>query len=244
MRILMPHDTAIALLQNRIQELNAWDFNPDSWKATTVHNVKEIFDDLSMAFSVQNISFSTPFTEHQENVLLKGRNAARGILVGFIEILERQKKLSVEREKSYEELYAQVLQNNTILQKNIQVLEETVVLRAEQLKTQDERNDLLSTEIDRLQKDTIQFDSVSLLKLLGSFNITQWSWIGTVAAALIVGSFWIGRLYEEYESRRKAPVESNIVKVAPETVNDSLSKKHQEPAKKQDSSTILPRIEK
>lgn len=197
MKIKMPYDTAIKLLQDRIAALSTWGLNAKAWKETTVHNVNEIFDDYTKAQSIQNIKFDTPFSEKSTDVFSKGVDTARAILVGYIETLSRQKSLSVQQEKSFQELYIVNEKNNTILKNTIQTLTQTITLQKEQIQTEQSRADLLSTEVDRLNENTVQFDNVSLLKLLRSFNWNQWAGLLSTAVVIATIGFWIGIFYEK-----------------------------------------------
>lgn len=209
MGIKMPFDKAIQIIQDRIRDLNNIPLNSDSWQETTVHDLKDIFSDITKAFSIQNIRFTTPFTEKSAEIFHKGRDTARRILMGYIESIEREREISAKNEKSYEEAYNAIAHNYLQLQKNVEILQSTISLQEKTIQSEKERNDLLSTEINSLHQNTIHFGNVSLKKLLGSFNYVEWAWlIGTIVT--IVGiSYGAGVFVERHIISKNADKTQN-----------------------------------
>src|SRR5450631_3781278 len=78
MQLKVPKNDAIILLQARLQELNAYDFNPKVWKDRTVIDLQEIFGMAADPWlQISRVEFHTYITAQQQKVFSEGKSHAQ-----------------------------------------------------------------------------------------------------------------------------------------------------------------------
>lgn len=164
MKLKTSPQSAIKLLNGKIQELNTLNFSPEAWKESTIHVIEEIMEfSSSKSSSIRNLQFKKglPF-DAEMDYLSKGKGDAEKILSGLIELIEVQSSEG----KDYEKLYNGSINDQKQLSKQNISLED---INTEQ------RNkiDSLQKEIQKLRDNTVQIDNISLVKLLSAFNKGQ-----------------------------------------------------------------------
>ncbi len=204
MRLLIPKENAIKILQNRISELDNYNFNVEAWKERTVLDLKEIFPPGSTQFiKIQFLRFDTYVSSEKLKVFEEAKRTAKEILNSYILFIEEHSRVAedrkVVREKDFEEKYSDLMKD-----RNEIVTEYNALIKSyeEQLETDSELLDQienLRTQIESIRRDTIQIDNVSLLKLSKAFfNLPIWQIVATfsVVVAIVIGSFELGKLYQ------------------------------------------------
>lgn len=205
MNLLISKDKAIKILQDRIFELNSYNFNAEAWKERTVLDLKEIFGILSTQYmKIQFLRFDTFVTSEKAKVLIQTKNTAKEILNSYIQFIDEYSKVAEERrvvrEKNYEEKYYELMKERNEIVTDYNT---TVKNYEEQLDTTAEildQNEKLTNQIETIKRDTIQIDNVSLPKLSKTFfNLPIWQIMTTlsVVIGIIIGTFEIGKLYQE-----------------------------------------------
>jgi hypothetical protein len=255
MKLLIPKDKAVQILQDRISGLYAYDFNAEAWKERTVLDLKEIFPLGSTQYlKIQFLRFDTFVVADKHKVMLEAQKTAEQVLKSYIEFINEYSKVAEERkvikEKDFEAKYYDLLKD-----RNEVVTDYNGLLKnyEEQLDTNselvDQTEDLLN-QIETIRRDTIQLDNVSLSKLSKAFfNLPIWQIVTTfsVIIAIIIGVFGLGSIYQKNEDNNQMfdyKTEIKALKDEKEANNKTLSDNERElnEMKKQlDSLTTKPK---
>lgn len=211
MKLLIPKDKAVQILQDRISGLYMYDFNAEAWKERTVLDLKEIFPLGSTQYlKIEFLRFDTFVVADKHRVMLEAQKTAEQVLKSYIEFINEYSKVAEERkvikEKDYETKYYDLLK-----ERNEVVSEYNGILKnyEEQLDTNselvDQTEDLLN-QIETIRRDTIQLDNVSFSKLSKAFfNLPIWQIVTTfsVIIAIIIGVFGLGSIYQKNEDNNQ-----------------------------------------
>jgi uncharacterized membrane-anchored protein YhcB (DUF1043 family) len=204
MELLIPQDQAIRILQDRLQELSAYNFNPKAWKDRTELDLKEIFGVLGGQWlQISGIHFDTFVVSDRARKLQEGRDTAQRLLKSYIEFIKEYSagaaQIAQSRNDSYEQKYNQLLKNwnelipdyNDLVKKYQAELDDTDKLLDELEEARQENQ--------RLIDNTIQLDNVSVGRLwMGIRNLPAGQAIAviTLVAGLLISAFGLGRLVE------------------------------------------------
>lgn len=255
MRLLIPKEKAIQILQDRISELNVFDFNAEAWKERTVLDLKEIFPIGSTQYlKIQFLRFDTYVVADRHKVMAETKKTAEQVLKSYIEFINEYSKVAEERkvikEKDFETKYYDLLK-----ERNEIVTDYNAFLKnyEEQLDTNSELLDQiegLNNQIETIRRDTIQIDNVSFTKLSKAFfNLPIWQIVATfsVIIAIIAGVFGLGSIYQKNEDNNQIfdfKTEIKTLKDEKEINIKTLSDKEKELNKMKsviDSLTIKPK---
>lgn len=239
MRLLIPKDKAIQILQDRISGLNVYDFNAEAWKERTVLDLKEIFPIGSTQYlKIQFLRFDTYVVADKHKVMLEAKKTAEQVLKSYIEFINEYSKVAEERkvikEKDFETKYYDLLKerNEIVTDYNglIKNYEEQLDTNSELL----DQTENLNNQIETIRRDTIQIDNVSFSKLSKAFfNLPVWQIVATfsVIIAIIVGVFGLGSIYQKNEDNNQIfdfKTEIKTLKDEKEINNKTLSDKDRE----------------
>lgn len=205
MNLKIPKDKAIEILKRRIIELSDMDFNAKAWKDKTVNDLREIFPIGSMQWlQISNIRFDTYITSDKHKVLQEAKDICRRLLNSYIEFIENYSTVAEKKEmileNNYQKKYNTLLTawNELIPQWNDLLEKHRSVLAISEAK--DEQIDTLKNEMVQIKENTIQFDNISLSKVLKAIkNLPVKQLLAVIAffITIIVGSFKLGLLYQE-----------------------------------------------
>jgi hypothetical protein len=239
MKLLIPKDKAIQILQDRISGLQVYGFNAEAWKERTVLDLKEIFPRCSTQYlKIQNLRFATFVVAEKRKVMLEAQKTTTQILKSFIEFINEYSKVAGERnvikEKDFETKYYELLK-----ERNEIVTDYNGLLKnyEKQLDTNSElldQEENLNNQIDTIRRETIQIDNISFNKLIkASFNLPIWQIVTAISiiGAVIVGVFGLGSIYQKNEDNNQIfdyKTENNTLKSEREINNKSLSIKDKE----------------
>lgn len=228
MNLKIPNNKAIEILQKRIGELGSFDFQPKVWKDKAQNDLKEIFPlGDSKWIQVSGINFTTYITSEKAQVMKDGKIQARQLLESYIEQIHEYSKIQEEREvieennykKKYSDLLAEwnelVPSYNTLL-KEKDHLYEIIDCKEVEIKNGDD-------EIDRLKRNTVQLDNISLIRLfrlIANLPIGQIIALIVLVIGIVTGSFKLGEIY----SNSKAENDKYEIR----KVNDNLIQKNNE----------------
>jgi hypothetical protein len=230
MKLLIPADDAIEILQTRLGEIDAYDFNPKAWKDRTENDLREIFPLGSMQWlQVSQINFDTFVTSEKAKVLSEGKETAKQLISSYIDFIQQHSKIAQQKqiikEKDYEQKYNNLLKewNNLVPGYN-----ELVKKYDNQLTSSEgqlEKIEALETEIERIKSETIQLDNVSSSKLFKVFlNLPIWQIVTTfsVIIAIIIGAFGLGSVYQKNEDNNQIfDFKTEINKLKEESENNN-----------------------
>lgn len=211
MRLQINKDKAIKILRDRLRDIDEFNFNAKAWKDRTVLDLREIFPIGSTQWlQVSHINFDTFVTADKFKVLSEGKATAKKLLTSYIDFIneysEADKERHVIKEKDFEQKYTDLLKEwndlvpsyNELLGKYDKELDKTISL-LDEVEEKDK-------ELNRIKAETIQIDNVSMTKLLKAFfNLPVWQIVTvfSVIAAIIVGSFSLGKTYQENASNNQ-----------------------------------------
>lgn len=239
MKLLIPKDKAIQILQDRISGLQVYDFNAEAWKERTVLDLKEIFPRCSTQYlKIQNLRFDTFVVAEKRKVMLEAQKTATQILKSFIEFINEYSKVAEERnvikEKDFETKYYELLkERNEIVTDYNGLLKNYEKQLDTNLELLDQEENL-NNQIDTIRRETIQIDNISFNKLIKAFfNLPIWQIVTAISiiVAVIVGVFELGSIYQKNEDNNQIfdyKTENNTLKSEREINNKSLSIKDKE----------------
>ncbi|MCO5241837.1 MAG: hypothetical protein M9904_17480 [Chitinophagaceae bacterium] len=204
MQLKIPAGQAIQILQDRLKEIDAYNFNPKAWKNKTENDLREIFPLGSMQWlQVSNLQFDTFVTLEKAKVLAEGKETARQLITSYIDFIKQYSKIAEQKqiikEKDFEQKYYDLLKEWNEL---VPGYNDLVKKYDEQLTSAEgllETIDLKDHEIERIKNETIQLDNVSFKKLWAAlFNLPTGQLIAVFSTflALLIGAFTLGTLYE------------------------------------------------
>ena len=208
MKLLIPADHAIKILEARLGDIDAYNFNPKAWKDRTENDLREIFPLGSMQWlQVSQIHFDTFITSEKAKVLTQAKDTAKQLIASYIDFIQQHSKIAQQRqtikEKDYEQKYNELLSEwndlvpgyNELIKKYDDQLTSNEVL----LETIDSKE----IEIERIKAETLQFDNISMQKLMRAFfNLPAWQIVSifSIIVGVIIGSFALGKTYQENAS--------------------------------------------
>ena len=239
MKLPIPKEKAIQIIQDRISGLNAYDFNAEAWKERTVLDLKEIFPIGSTQYlKIQFLRFDTYVVADKNKVVLEAKKTAEQVLKSYIEFINEYSKVAEERkiikEKDFETKYYDLFKERNEIVTDYNGL---VKNYEEQLDTNSElldQTENLNNQIERIRRDTIQIDNVSFSKLSKAFfNLPVWQIVTTfsVIIAIIIGVFGLGSIYQKNEGNNQIfdfKTEIKTLKDEKEISNQTLSDKDRE----------------
>lgn len=202
MKLEIPKDKAIAILEKRIAEITSYGFEPDVWQGTTEEDLKAIFGILdSRWLKVKQITFTTVVTSEKQRVLETGKKQAQGYLKAFIEQIEDYSKIANEkadeRERIYEQKYFEL---ETETKNTLANYEETIRI-ANNYSAELEQQDI---EIANLKKNTVQLSEITLAKLfkmLGNLPLGQLIALIGIVISVLGFAGWCGMQLEKSTSK-------------------------------------------
>src|SRR5690348_10947340 len=114
MQLKVPAGQAIQILQDRLKEIDSYNFNPKAWKNKTENDLREIFPLGSMQWlQVSNIQFDTFVTLEKAKVLAEGKETARQLISSYIDFIKQYSKIAEQKqiikEKDFEQKYYDLL---------------------------------------------------------------------------------------------------------------------------------------
>jgi len=206
MKLLIPADDAIEILQTRLGEIDAYDFNPKAWKDRTENDLREIFPLGSMQWlQVSQINFDTFVTSEKAKILSEGKETARQLISSYIDFIKQHSKIAKQKQTIKEKDYDLLKEWNDLVpsyNELIKKYDNQLTSSERQL----EKIEALKTEIKRLKSETIQLDNVSFSKFFKMFfNLPIWQIVTTfsVIIAIIIGLFGLGSVYQKNEDNNK-----------------------------------------
>lgn len=211
MKLLIPADQAIQILQARLAEIDANSFNPKAWKDRTENDLREIFPLGSMKWlQVSQIHFDTFVTSEKARVLAEGKDTARQLISSYIEFITQYSKIAQQKQvikkKDYEQKYYDLLKEWNDL---VPGYNELIKKYDDQLTSSEGLLETIETrdaEIERIKSETIQLDNVSFAKLTKVFfNLPVWQIVTTfsIIIAVIGGAFGLGSVYQKNEDNNQ-----------------------------------------
>lgn len=204
MKLKIQAGQAIKILQDRLGEIDGFNFNPKAWKDKTENDLREIFPLDSMHWlQISQIHFDTFVTSEKSKVLAEGKETARQLISSYIDFIQQYSKIDEQKqiikEKDYEQKYGELLKEWNEL---VPGYNELIKKYDDQLTTTEgllESIDTKDQELERIKSETIQLDNVSFKKLLTAlFNLPtgQLIVVFSFLLACVIGAFSLGTLYE------------------------------------------------
>jgi hypothetical protein len=141
MKLQIDKDRAIKILEDRLRDLNSFDFDPKVWKDRTILDVKQIFGQLSDQWlQVNSIHFDTFVVSDKQRKLQEGKATSRKLLNSYIDFIKEHSSIQQEKaqieEETFRQKYSELLNNwnkfvpqyNSLLEVHKNVQEETASL--------------------------------------------------------------------------------------------------------------------
>jgi hypothetical protein len=138
MKLHIDKDRAIKILEDRLRDLNSFDFDHKVWKDRTILDLKQIFGQLSDQWlQVNSIHFDTFVVSDKQRKLQEGKTTGRKLLNSYIEFIKEHSSIQQEKAQIEEETFRQkyrellndwnefVPQYNSLLEEHKNTQEET-----------------------------------------------------------------------------------------------------------------------
>lgn len=113
MKLNIPKSDAIRIIQDRLKDLNAFDFDPKVWKDRTVLDLKQIFPTYDQWLQVSHIQFDTFVSSEKTRTLEQGKVTAKKLLNSYIDYINQHSAIQENKrqqiEESYEDRYKKLL---------------------------------------------------------------------------------------------------------------------------------------
>lgn len=148
MKLFLDKDQAIKFLEDRLRELNAFDFDPKVWKDRTILDIKQIFGQLCDQYlQVSSIHFDTYITAEKQKKLQEGKATARKLLSSYIDFIKEHSSIQQEKaridEETHFQKYRQLLSEwNEFVPQYNSLMDEHKNLQEESLSLYDKINEL------------------------------------------------------------------------------------------------------
>lgn len=156
MKLNVPKDDAIRIINERLSELNSFDFDPKVWKDRTVIDFKQIFPSFDQWLQVSQIQFETYIEKDKIKTLEKGKATAKKLLNSYIDFIRQHSAIRTKErevvETSYKDKYRELLakwnefvpQYNDLLSRHSDLVDTTNSLydKIEELETQLKESEL------------------------------------------------------------------------------------------------------
>lgn len=211
MNLKIPKEKAINILEDRLSEIDNFNFNSSAWKNKTENDLREIFPLGSTQWlQISNIKFDTYISSEKQKVLNEGKNTARQLVQSYIDFINQYSEINEER---------QIIRDNNLEEKYNSLLNDWNKLAPDynkllkDLDNQLTKNESLVNEIDnrdseinRIKNETIQLDNVSFAKLFKAFTNLKFLQIisfFSIVIAIIVGAFKLGSIYQRNEDNNQ-----------------------------------------
>jgi hypothetical protein len=213
MKIYIPAKDAIEILEKKLQELFAFDFNAEAWKAATANELKEIFSPVSMQWlQISHIQFDTYIDRDKATTLQKGRDTANKLLRSYIESIKKHAEIAAKKEASaYDNLQQEYhkLQDAYLAdgrksladsQEHLNTLKEYNTL-LDNYNEQSQEVENLENELTRFKENTVQWDDIRIGKVLRHLTWKQLTTIVALFAAIGGFGWWLGSTIERNNNR-------------------------------------------
>ena len=105
MKLNIPKSDAIKIIQDRLKDLNSFDFDSKVWKDRTVIDFKQIFSTYDQWFQVSNITFDTYISSEKSSVLEQGKATAKKLLNSYIDFINQHSAIQEGKKQQVEETY-------------------------------------------------------------------------------------------------------------------------------------------
>jgi regulator of replication initiation timing len=226
MKIHIPKDEAIKILNDRLSDINSFDFNIKVWKGRTILDLKQIFGVLGDQWlQISAIHFDTIIDSQKVQKLREGKETAKGLLNTYIKYIgeysEIEAQRSVIREKGFEDKFYYLLKEHNYrgdeLLKSFRDQEDLLG-----------ENETLTLENQCLRDNTLQLDNLSLGRLwTGIQNLpTKQFWtLVTIGLGIIATSFTLGQQIERISTKAdtfEVKKENADLKINNQTLQKSL----------------------
>lgn len=207
MELSIPPEQAIAILRNRIAEIDAYNFNPQAWKDRTENDLREIFPLGSLKWlQVSQIRFETFIVAEKAKTMAQAKDTAKQLLSSYIEFIQQYTRIAqqkhVVKENKFEDKYYELLKE---WNEFVPAYTKLVTKQKGEIGRIEELTNILTAkdqEVERIKAETIQLDNVSFTKLIKVFsNLPLWQIVSTftVIVGIIGGMFVLGTTYQKNE---------------------------------------------
>jgi len=103
-KLLIEKDKAIKILEDRIRDLNSYDFDSKVWLDRTELDIKQIFGQVSdQYFQVKRIDFDTYITAEKQTKLREGKSTAKKLLTSYIDFVNEHSMIQEAKAQTAED---------------------------------------------------------------------------------------------------------------------------------------------
>jgi len=168
MKLQIDKDRAIKILEDRLRDLNSFDFDPKVWKDRTILDVKQIFGQISDQWlQVSSIYFDTFVVSDKQMKLQEGKATARKLLNSYIDFVKEHSSIQQEKtqieEVTFRQKYRELLNDwNEFVPQYKNLLEEHKNVQEEAVSLYDKVSELeLQLSKDKLSDDLFPIEILS-----------------------------------------------------------------------------------
>jgi hypothetical protein len=213
MKILIPPNDAIGILNECLKGLSTIYFNPKVWQANTITHVNEIFGPITQQSNqISFLVFETPVQSMQAKVLGEAKATAGGLILSFIEQIELYSKIQLRNDSitqsSFEKKYLDLTvrcQDQARKYTELKNLEITLSNSNKSLTIQLEES---KRRIEYLEKNTLQLENITLNNLWKAIkNLPAkdvWALVG-ILVGFSIATFFLGEFIQTIKHSNISP---------------------------------------
>lgn len=198
MKLKIPSEDAIEILEKRKKELFEYNFDPIVWKGKTQNDLNEIFEIGDTKWiQISNIKFTSLTADSRISALQKGKNQASEYLDSYIEQIRKYSEIKAKSISENERYYES--ENIRLNSELSDVLHNANILLDERKEFINEIEQKNKT-IKHLEDNTVQLNKITLNKLFGLIKdlpLNQTITLLSTFFAIIAFSFYLGSLIKE-----------------------------------------------
>lgn len=205
MKLLLPKENAIKIIEDRIAGIHELNFNAEAWKERTVLDLKEIFPPGSMQFlKIEFLRFDTYIEANKTKVMTDTKHNAEEILKSYVEYIKEHSKVAEEKkaitEKDFEDKYYELLKDWNELVPDYKKIVNDYSREMDLTNELLDKTENLTNQIEILKKETIQIEDISfsqISKVFFKLPILRIITVFSIFGAVIVSVFGLGSWYKE-----------------------------------------------
>jgi len=108
MNLQIERDIAIKILEDRLRDLNSYDFDSKVWKDRTILDIKQIFGQYSDQWlQVSSIHFDTFVTAEKQKKLIEAKATGKKLLSSYIDFINEHSNIQQEKAQIEDETLRQ-----------------------------------------------------------------------------------------------------------------------------------------
>lgn len=213
MKILIPPNDAIGILNECLKGLSTIYFNPKVWQANAITHVNEIFGSYTQQSNqISFLVFETPVQSLQAKVLGEAKATAGGLILSFIEQIELYSKIQLQNDSisqsSFEKKYVDLMVRSQDQAKKYGDLKKMELNLSESNKSLTLQLNESKKRKEYLEENALQLENITLnnlwkaIKNLPAKNV--WA-LAVILTTFLIAAFFFGEFIQSIKHSNISP---------------------------------------